>query len=655
MAESTDGSDAVRSPERHPGNALREFVRYIPSGDTIPESTWRNRHRAVLALLVTHVPFLLALGLYEGTESAVTGATIPAIPTTQVLIEVGVVVGLMGLSAVPWFGRRVRTALATLGLVTTSGFLVHFSGGYIEAHFHFFVVMGVVAVYEDWLPFLLGIGYVTVQHGYFGMIDPSRVYNHAAAIANPWVWAVIHAAFVLGLAGSLMAHWYSTERSREEAAAQLRAAEEKTAQVESLEEKKAEIEEAKAAAEEAKAEAEARQAEVERLNEHLETTATDYSAAMARAADGDLTVRLDTTGESEAMIRIAEAFNEMMDETEAAMSEIQGFARQVTDASSEAESGADAAESASEAVNESIREIADGANEQREMLETVSGEITDLAATIEEVAASAETVAETSHETAEIAETGETTAQDAMDAARTVQSSIDSTVDHVERLDERMAEIGDIVELIADVAEQTNLLALNANIEAARAGGSGSTGGDGFAVVANEVKQLAEETQESASDIEGLIEETQTQTQRTVEEAREADRSMQRGVEAVEDVVEAFSQVTANVERTDSGLRDISDTTDDQAASTEEAASMVEEVADISRATADETENASTAAAEQASSATQVSDTVASLSDQAERLRSLLSTFEVSDSNARPGGNAGPGGAVAMEDGGRPE
>jgi methyl-accepting chemotaxis protein len=634
---------------------LLEFVTYIPSGDTIPESTWRSRHRNILLLLAAHVPFLLALGLYEGTESTVTGATIPAIPTAQVLLEVGVVVALGALAVVPWLGRRTRTALATMGLVTTSGFLVHFSGGYIEAHFHFFVVMAVVAVYEDWLPFLLGIAYVSLQHGYFGMIEPSRVYNHSAAINNPWVWAFIHAAFVLGLAGALMAHWYSTERSREEAAEQLREAREKTAQIESLEEKKAEIERAKAEAEEAKAEAEARQAEVERLNERLETTANDYSAAMARAADGDLTVRLDADGESEAMVRIGEAFNEMMDETEAAMREIQTFARQVTAASEEAESGADSAEAASETVSQSVREIADGANEQREMLETVSAEITDLAATIEEVAASAETVAETSHQTAGIAESGEATAQDAIDAARTVQSSIDSTVDHVERLEERMIEIGDIVELIGDVAEQTNLLALNANIEAARAGGSGSKGGDGFAVVANEVKQLAEETQESANEIEGLIEETQTQTERTVEEAREAGRSMERGVEAVEDVADAFSQVVENVEQTDSGLQDISDTTDDQAASTEEAASMVEEVADISRATADESESASTAATEQASSISQVSTTVASLSERADQLRTLLSNFEVSDGGATPGSNAGPGGTVALEDGGRPE
>jgi type II secretory pathway component PulM len=363
---------------------LRTFVKYIPSGDSIPGETWRGRHRNILLVLAAHVPLLLLLGLYEGTESAVTGATIPAIPTSQVLLEVGIVVAILLLAMLPWFGRRLRTSIATLGLVTTSGFLVHFSGGYIEAHFHFFVVMAVVAVYEDWLPFLLGIVYVAVQHGYFGMIDPSRVYNHTAGINNPWAWAFIHAAFVLSLAAALMGHWYSTERSREEAEKQLQQAKAKTAEVEDLEAKKAEIEQAKA-------EAEARQQEVERLNEHLETKADAYSAAMTRAAEGKLTVRLDPQSESDAMTRIAESFNEMMEETESAMEEIQSFAQEVADASEMATAGMKETEKASEEISESIQEIAGGANEQREMLDTVSEEMTDLSATVEEVAASAET------------------------------------------------------------------------------------------------------------------------------------------------------------------------------------------------------------------------------------------------------------------------
>ncbi|EMA22782.1 MULTISPECIES: methyl-accepting chemotaxis protein [Haloarcula] len=627
MPDTTSGSAQTRSRELTPTERFQEFITYIPSGDTIPDETWRGRHRNILILLLAHVPFLLALGLYSGTESLVTGATLPEIDTLHVLAEVGVVVGLAVLARLPWFGRRTRTALATMGLVTTSGFLVHFSGGYIEAHFHFFVVMAVVAVYEDWLPFFLGIGYVSVQHGIFGMIDPSRVYNHSAAINNPWVWAFIHAGFVLMLAAALMAHWSSTERSREAAEEQLEQARAKTQEVENLEEKKAEMEQAIAEAEEAKAEAEARQQEVEEFNEHLEATADAYSAAMSRAADGDLTVRIDPDSESDAMAQIAESFNKMMTETESAMEEIQTFSEEVASTSDQATAGANEATGASEDMSESIQGIASGAADQREMLETVSGEMTDLSATVEEVAASAETVAERSRETAEIADAGEETAQEAIAGSREVQTAIDSTVENVERLDEKMAEIGEIVDLIGDIAEQTNMLALNANIEAARAGNG--SGGDGFAVVADEVKQLAEETQASATEIEQLIAETQAQTETTVTEARGAKQDMQESTEAVEEVVDTFTQVAENAEATDNGIQEISDTTDDQAATTEEAVSMVEEAVDISEATAAETETASATAQEQAASMSQVSASIESLAEQSERLQTMLSEFEV--------------------------
>jgi methyl-accepting chemotaxis protein len=628
-AGGTEFGDGVRG-------TVGEIIKYTPSGYSIPDESWRRRHRNIVVLLLAHIPLLFALGMYEGTDSF-TGATIPGRPLSQILLRVGVLGALAALASWPRLGRRTRTTLATVGLATGSAILVYFSGGYIEAHFHFFVVMGVVAIYEDWLPFLVGIVYVAIQHGVFGMLNPGEVYNHAAGANNPFVWAGIHAAFVLALSGALMANWYSIERSREETRKQL-----------------AETEEA----EELKAEAERRQREVERLNDHLETKANAYSATMARAADGELTVRLDTESESEAMTQIGEAYNEMMDEIESAIADIQTFVGEVSDASEEANAGADEVKQASAEVSEAIQEISGGTADQREMLEEVYGEMTDLSATVQEVAASAETVAETSHKTAEVAEAGESTARGAIEDTRDGQDAIDSTVEHVERLDEQMAEIGEIVELISDIAEQTNLLALNANIEAARVGSTGGAGsGDGFAVVADEVKQLAEETQESANDIEELIEETQAQTARTVEEARTAEEHVQEGVEAVEDVLDAFTQVVENTDETDSGIQEISEATDDQAASAEHAVSRVEEVAEISQRTADEAESVSAAAEEQAASISQVSSNVESLAAQAERLQSLVSDFEAGETSESPAGgpDAGAGESVAVGDGGRPE
>jgi methyl-accepting chemotaxis protein len=620
---------------------LRTFVGYVPSGDTIPDEVWANRHRSILTATLLHVPFLVALGLFQGTEP-LSGATIPATPLWVIALGQGVVVGAVALASVSGLSRRLRTALATTGLVATSITLVQYSGGFIEAHFHFFVVLGVLALYEDWLPFGLGILYVALSHGVFGMIDAARVYNHPAAIENPWVWGGIHAVLVAMLALALVQNWVSTEKSRETARQRLRRAEEKQAEVEDLERKRAEIQR--------------KREEVNQAKQDLEDLAEEYSTVMAAAADGDLSVRMEADVDSDAMARIARSFNGMMDETEAAIREIQRFADEVSTASEEADAGVEEVETASEEISESVQEIAAGADEQRQMLEETSEEMTDLSATVEEVAASAETVAERSHETAEVAEAGEATAQEAIEDARAVQAAIDATVDNVEALEERMAEIDEIVGLIGEIAEQTNMLALNANIEAARAGDRGGDG-EGFAVVADEVKSLAEETRDSAAEIEELIDETTAQTEATVEEARSAERSMQQGVEAVEEVVEAFERVADNTEATDSGIQEISDATDDQASSTEEAVSMVEEVARIGRSTAQETESASAAAQQQAASVSQVSTNVTALSERAAELRSMLADFEVSatGAGARPDRPAGPAGTPLANDGGQPD
>ncbi|WP_211334095.1 methyl-accepting chemotaxis protein [Halopiger aswanensis] len=607
---------------------------------------WNNRHRNILLLIAVQVPLLLLLGRYEGTES-VTGAEIPATPPWMLGGLLTVIIATTALSSWSRFGRRQRTTLAAFSVMSVSMALVKFSGGYIEAHFHFFVFIAILALYEDWLPFAIGMGYVAIGHGAFSLIDSSLVYNHSAAIANPIVWGGIHAVFITGLAGALMVNWYSIEKSREAAQRQLELVAEQKAEIKDAEEAKAEAEEAKAEAEAAKAEAEAakaqtekRREEVERLNHHLEQKASAYSSVMNQAADGDLTARLDADSESEAMERIGRTFNGMMDDIEATMAEIQSFARDVSAASEKTMDGATTAEELSENVTQSISEIADGADEQREMLAEVSGEMNTLSATIEEVASSAVTVVETSQETATIAETGEATARNAIESVDESQAAIDSTAATVQELDDRMSDIGEIVNLIGDIAEQTNLLALNANIEAARAGSDGGTS-DGFTVVANEVKQLAEETQEAAKDIEEIIAGTQEQTAATVAEARTAEKHMENTADAVQEAAAAFTDVAENTARTNDGIREISEATDDQAASTEETVSMVEAVATISRTTADEASSVSAAADDQLSAISQATAEAGSLTDHAERLQRLLQKFEVGGQSSV--GNAAPG------------
>ncbi|MBW3583373.1 MAG: PAS domain S-box protein [Euryarchaeota archaeon] len=202
---------------------FRRLRTMLPLGHPLPHASWQARHRAVLVLLWAHVPALFLFGVFGGHDPYLTHATFTGFDLGHVFLEVFVIAGAALVASLPILGRRFRSVAASFGLVTCSAVLTHFSGGFIEAHFHFFVMVAVIAMYQDWVPFLIGIAYVAIHHGIVGSLDPSSVYNHPAAIANPWHWAGIHAFFILGISAAEIVSWRMSERLRENTTHVLRA------------------------------------------------------------------------------------------------------------------------------------------------------------------------------------------------------------------------------------------------------------------------------------------------------------------------------------------------------------------------------------------------------------------------------------------------
>jgi two-component system cell cycle sensor histidine kinase/response regulator CckA len=178
------------------------ILRSLPEGRSLPAGVWRRRHRGILILLWVQGVALTAFALATGND------------LVHSLVE-GSVVAAMGLGATSKrLSRTLRALIASLGLVTSAAVLTHLSGGYIEMHFHFFVMLGVIALYQSWVPFLGAIMYVALHHGIVGVLDPRSVYNHPAAIASPWTWAFIHAGFVLAASVAMIVNWRAHETSQ---------------------------------------------------------------------------------------------------------------------------------------------------------------------------------------------------------------------------------------------------------------------------------------------------------------------------------------------------------------------------------------------------------------------------------------------------------
>src|SRR2546422_540505 len=181
---------------------LGRLARSLPRGGSLPQEVWLRRQRAIVILLWAHVVGIPLFAVARGF-SPIHG-----------MVEGGAVAAFAFPATWPHLGRRLRSIASSLGLLTASAVLVHLSGGTIEMHFHFFVMIGVLTLYEDWLPFLLAIGYVLFHHGVVGTIDPQSVYNHPAAIAHPWTWAAIHATFVAAAGTVYVIAWRLNEDVR---------------------------------------------------------------------------------------------------------------------------------------------------------------------------------------------------------------------------------------------------------------------------------------------------------------------------------------------------------------------------------------------------------------------------------------------------------
>src|SRR3954468_23623042 len=172
----------------------------LPHGRTLPEEQWRARHRALVWLLWAHVVALPVVALIYG------------FPLGHALLE-GAIVAVFGVVALLGVGdRRVRSVVVALGLLTCSAVLVHITGGLIEAHFHFFVMVAALSLYEDWVPFLVAVGYVFLQHGLMATVmDEDAVFNHGG---SAWKWALVHSLFIAGLCVACLANWRASESDR---------------------------------------------------------------------------------------------------------------------------------------------------------------------------------------------------------------------------------------------------------------------------------------------------------------------------------------------------------------------------------------------------------------------------------------------------------
>ena len=185
----------------------------VPGGVELPRVTWEARHGWIVRLLWFHVGLIALLSAVA--DGSFLDRFVPCVPLFVLAV----------LATREWLTPRLRSSAAGLGLMTSSALIVHLSGGLTEMHFHFFVMLGVISLYQDWRPFLLSIGFVAVHHAGVGVVAPEKVFNNPDAWRAPLQWAAIHAFFVLCASAVSVASWRILEDSNRKARADLEASE----------------------------------------------------------------------------------------------------------------------------------------------------------------------------------------------------------------------------------------------------------------------------------------------------------------------------------------------------------------------------------------------------------------------------------------------
>lgn len=251
-----------------------------------------------------------------------------------------------------------------------------------------------------------------------------------------------------------------------------------------------------------------------------------------------------------------------------------------------------------------------GATEQASRVTETATSMEEMNSTVAEVARNAGAASEISLATRQKAEAGAQVVSQAVNSIRRVEEQSLKLKDDIQVLSKQSQSIDQIMGVISDIADQTNLLALNAAIEAARAGEAGR----GFAVVADEVRKLAEKTMDSTHDVGNVILAIQQSTSKSVEQVEEAVRIIGEATEFAEKSGEALQQIVDMADSTANQVRTIATASEEQSASSEEINNSIIQV--------------NTIAEDTSQAMRQASDAVAELTEQAQKLTDLIENMK---------------------------
>jgi methyl-accepting chemotaxis protein len=344
-----------------------------------------------------------------------------------------------------------------------------------------------------------------------------------------------------------------------------------------------------------------------------------------QVAAGNLRERQAKVASRDEVGKLGEAFQTMTQNLRKLVQQVATSSQQVAESSQALTEGAEQSAQASTQIASAILGVSEGSARQIESVTAATLAVAQMSDGIKQTAEHANEVVCVAEKSASMAQDGGKAAEAAVRQMEKIENTVSQSAIAVSKLGERSKEIGQIVDTIASLASQTNLLALNAAIEAARAGEHGR----GFSVVAEEVRQLADQSQEATKRIASLIQEVLAETEGAVRAMKLGTQEVRTGTEVVNLAGQTFSTISSLVHQVSAQVGAISETIRLMAGNSQQIVSSIREIEKISKENAAETQTVSAATEQQSASMEEVAAASHRLMQMAQSLEEATLVFRV--------------------------
>ena len=353
----------------------------------------------------------------------------------------------------------------------------------------------------------------------------------------------------------------------------------------------------------------------------------EFINAADKIAEGDLTVEVNVSSKDE-LGQLAEYFKKMTLNLRTLTGKVRNVSLKVANTAQELSASSEEMKAICDQITGNTHDIATGVSSQASKIAEISRAMKEMSQSVQQVAMNSQKAADGATAASTTASNVGKMSGDVTHKMTEIQSSVDNSATVIKQLEGKSQKIGEIIGVITNIADQTNLLALNAAIEAARAGEHGR----GFAVVADEVRKLAEESRNAANQITGLIKEIQQGTNQAVVAMEQGTKTVGDGTKIMDGTVSAINQIVKAAANVSTMINEIAAATEQQSASVEEITASVEDVSSICEESAAGTQETSAATEEQAVSMDVLVNAAQELAKLSNELQAEIAKFNIGES-----------------------